>query len=339
MRAIFFTTLLTFFAFTYNSWAVHILIPKTGSMINKKTVHLIFTDTVGDIKVLTYKGGRASFLTKEKSKEDLFYYHYLLELEEGVNVFYVGDARLELTYKRVRVQQVYKFHGKTKGKECASCHGSLAEEKNCMGCHKFPSRDGMYIHGPIVRRGCFDCHRRDYGVLYTPDAELCKRCHYELVVWSDMPYQHGPFGAGSCVTCHDPHESSYKFLLRYEPKVKTCLVCHKQKEKKFKTFGYKFHPILTAVGCTVCHDPHASNYPKQLFQKPYTLCTSCHPKLKNMKRGHPIMAHPTVGPKIPGTNKRLTCSSCHDPHGSIYDDLLYASKAGNRICLICHKYQ
>ena len=97
MRAVLFTTLLAVFVFTYKAWAAHILTPKTGSVINRKTVHLIFTDTRGDVEVLTYKGGRASFLDKKKGREGLFYYHYLLELEEGVNVFSVGDAGLEPT--------------------------------------------------------------------------------------------------------------------------------------------------------------------------------------------------------------------------------------------------
>ena len=200
------------------------------------------------------------------------------------------------------------------------------------------------MHGPFAKRKCFSCHSSGYvkgvrfGLKGNSDFSLCSQCHFAPLVWRKMLYQHGPFAARNCTACHDPHEGNFRFLLKYEPKKGLCLACHRDKAKEFSSEGYRFHPILSAKGCVICHDPHASDYPKQLYDTPFKVCISCHPRFGKIKKGHPIVAHPVVGPLIPGTNEKLTCSSCHNPHGSPYESLLYAPRAGSRVCLKCHKY-
>ena len=64
-----------------------------------------------------------------------------------------------------------------------------------------------------------------------------------------------------------------------------------------------------------------------------TPCVDCHEDMADTP--HPVPTHPISGvpdPSRPG--KELTCSSCHDPHGSDHSSLLY--QEGYGICKRCH---
>ncbi len=322
--------------------SAEVLTPYSDSVVTRGRIHLVFTGPE-NARVLVKRGKNVLFVLK-KEKDGIFYHHYILELKKGKNLFYIdpGGIKLQISFRSTPFP--FKFHNKKSERKCFSCHFKRAKAVECFSCHRFRKGKRIYMHGPFARKECFYCHNRNYvrgirfGVKGKTDFDLCSQCHFAPLVWQDMLYQHGPFGARNCTACHDPHQGRYKFLLKNEPKIGVCLACHKKKEQEFSTSGYRFHPILSAKGCTVCHDPHATDFPKQLFAKPFRVCVACHPGFKSVKRGHPVVAHPVVGPFIPGTNRKLTCSSCHDPHGSLYDNLLYAPKAGNKICLLCHKY-
>ncbi len=335
--------LLLFLSWTSSLFAVEVLTPALRTVVKKDALYLVFKGPV-DSKVLVKKGVGAVFIRKD-SLAGVYVFHYLLKLRRGENLFFIdpGGERLKIFYKHSS-PVFYSYHRKGREKECLPCHNRDFVPSRCVACHRFEKDTAVYLHGPFYRKRCFSCHEREYQkgkrffVLGSSDFDLCMRCHTAPLVWQDMLYQHGPFGARSCTPCHDPHQAKYRFLLKNEPRLEVCLVCHRKKAEDLVRSGYKVHPIVSAKGCTVCHDPHASDYPKQLYDKPYNVCVGCHPKFKGRKRGHPVVAHPIVGVYIPGTRKKLTCSSCHDPHGSVYDSLLYASKAGNRICIWCHKY-
>ncbi len=163
-------------------------------------------------------------------------------------------------------------------------------------------------------------------------------CHTSKRWWMTKKYIHGPVAAGDCLACHDPHVSSYKYLLWADSKIKLCLSCHTDKEKEFEEPGYKFHGIINGKGCVVCHSPHATDYPYQLYKPIQPLCGSCHPKFLKIKKDHPVAGHPVSGVKNPiKPQKMLNCASCHDPHGSKYEKLLIG-RYGSAFCFKCHTY-
>ncbi len=117
-----------------------------------------------------------------------------------------------------------------------------------------------------------------------------------------------------------------------------CLKCHG--EVLAKTFK---HGPTEAGYCTLCHDPHASNQRFWLRKSTWDVCTTCHSEkasgvhvITGLLTG---ITHPTrlkSDPLRPG--RRLTCSSCHDPHSAESKDLFaYDIRNRNELCTICHR--
>jgi len=122
------------------------------------------------------------------------------------------------------------------------------------------------------------------------------------------------------------------------PSVKdTCLKCH----GSILNGNFKHGPV-DAGYCNLCHDPHASTYRAWLRKAPWDLCTTCHAEkasgvhvIAGFKSGktHPTRLKPD--PMRPG--KRLTCSSCHEPHSAVNKDLFaYHIKTWQELCPLCH---
>ncbi len=102
------------------------------------------------------------------------------------------------------------------------------------------------------------------------------------------------------------------------------------------------HGPAEAGQCTLCHDPHASNYSSWTRKQSWRLCTTCHAEKKT---GVHLIAgfvhgvsHPTEkwpDPSRPG--KRLSCVSCHSPHSSRTKELLgFDVRNKYEMCKYCH---
>lgn len=102
------------------------------------------------------------------------------------------------------------------------------------------------------------------------------------------------------------------------------------------------HGPADAGNCTLCHDPHASNYFWWVRAPSWRLCTTCHDEKKTS--GHLVasvrgqVSHPTrnrVDPLRP--ERMLACISCHEPHSSPVKDLLaFEIRETYQICGFCH---
>jgi len=119
-----------------------------------------------------------------------------------------------------------------------------------------------------------------------------------------------------------PENIESKFNLKPGAQQKVCLTCHADFEEKLKKAFV--HTPIKKGGCTACHNPHTSHYPKQLEAEASSLCLTCH------KAMLPAGARSTH--KVAAEGK---CVQCHDPHAS--DNKFNLLKSGNDLCYGCHK--
>jgi DmsE family decaheme c-type cytochrome len=173
-------------------------------------------------------------------------------------------------------------------------------------------------------------------------AETCANCH-EDVVTAFRKDPHGKTGrenwagAAGCETCHGPGsahaEEGDKSKIRnprlLSPTEATgaCLTCHERGDRA----GWKGSPHEQRdLSCLTCHKVHhgAETPPRNLLAKSdeFATCTSCHLRRKA------ALARSSHMPLREGS---MTCTSCHNPHGSSGPSMLKQNSV-NENCWACH---
>lgn len=174
----------------------------------------------------------------------------------------------------------------------------------------------------------------------TSEAEACAVCH-KAAVDTFAVTKHGvkadaktPSGKGKdCVACHtdaaehlkDPSKMPTAMTKRAsgQAKSETCQSCHKG--------GHVLEWTGSAhdrndVACTDCHRTHSPKDQVLVKQTQAGVCFTCHKDVRadTMKMsGHPIKTG------------QMSCSSCHNPHGSASKGQL-KEMTTNDTCNTCH---
>ncbi len=174
-------------------------------------------------------------------------------------------------------------------------------------------------------------------------SETCGDCHDELLA-AFKPSIHGrlaPFEAvgmkKGCEACHGPGsvhaETSdpadiltFSTKLNYAEKSEICLQCHTKHYWRTSE-----HP-LNGNACTDCHKVHNAKEEKLLAQAEPKLCYDCHQDIR-MKTLYP--SHHPIWEQERTGRKRMTCSDCHDVHGSPVKCLKTEERI-NDLCFRCH---
>ncbi len=307
-------------------------------------------------------------------KNGKIYLHFKLPLSSGRNRFVInpGDRSLSVLYTPLRTllnmaqlgHSTYEYHKNGKEPlECGQCHGTALPKdvtfklrKNlrqcevftsrCYSCHRDLIEDSKWTHSPAANLYCGSCH--DLGpnnnnakhLINTKIDQSCFQCHVTGRKWGKMSHVHGPVGTGDCTVCHDPHGEKYQYQLWANGKAEICVTCHTNKEKLIKNtpLGFRVHGIVIGGGCIACHSPHASENRFQLYKPINDLCVGCHVSMRGIIVGHPVGGHPVRGKKDPRRKGReLSCTSCHNPHGSNFIDMLIGDLLGGHVCSKCHK--
>ena len=138
------------------------------------------------------------------------------------------------------------------------------------------------VHNPVKEGMCTTCHQavQDAGkggkhpgnltiTLVQQGAALCSMCHEPK---NKKKVVHAPDQGGDCTSCHNPHQSPNKGMLK-EAMPKLCFQCHPDSMVKHQVM----HPPVAAGDCSGCHDNHQSDYPNRLVQAGNALCFTCHP--------------------------------------------------------------
>jgi DmsE family decaheme c-type cytochrome len=169
---------------------------------------------------------------------------------------------------------------------------------------------------------CAGCHQSQTGIANTKhgvtgdsrtpagSGKTCTACHGDAAAHLQDPVKNKPanrFGKG-----HDPLKQS-----------ESCLSCHQG--------GTRVHwqgsaHDRTRVSCNDCHSVHAAKDQVLVQQTQAGVCFTCHKEQRAaMMR---FSSHPL-------RSGQMSCSSCHQPHGSVGEHQLIRTSV-NDTCYTCH---
>ncbi len=169
--------------------------------------------------------------------------------------------------------------------------------------------------------------------------EACVDCHEELVAEFAgtihariRPHEYATAEQG-CEACHGPGEEHAEEedpekirsfgKLSSEEASAACLVCHSGTEMGY---WHASEHAIGDVGCTECHKIHGGSDHELRF-KAQSGCEECHADVAaemHLPSHHPLR------------EGKMTCSDCHDPHGSAVEGNLRTEERSNDLCLTCH---
>jgi predicted CXXCH cytochrome family protein len=272
--------------------------------------------------------------------------------------------------------------------------------RSCVECHDPHAANQEYVLKKPVQDLCLSCHvappnktapsNQDASMpspeVVTASAQSNDAQYLKL----SSKYVHEP-SKKSCLWCHDAHGSEFPKELR-APVRDLCMDCHGANSEKIvqsnqpfpllgglvslppKTFEkltyldlkekYVHEPANTS--CAFCHDPHASDYPKELHAPVQEVCIACHgpnaeriirseqpipilggqvilpPKtfktlteLNLAKFGHPVSRHP-VYVAATADKPELNCASCHNSHSTPTGPKRLLAQQ-QELCARCHE--
>lgn len=180
-------------------------------------------------------------------------------------------------------------------------------------------------------------------------AETCLECHDDPEVMGIMHRKHAvsadgrtPFASRQCETCHGASpqhlEKPAEGEKRKPPTItfgmnaatpvdeqnNVCLGCHEGGiQMHWRGSTHQF----AGLSCATCHDTHEVRSPMETSKGQQEACYSCHTdvRLEMSKKSH----HPV-------REGILSCSGCHNPHGSFTQAMLQGVTV-NQTCYQCHE--
>ena len=186
----------------------------------------------------------------------------------------------------------------------AQADRSLEGDKQCTMCHNEDSPT------PTLT-----IYQTKHGVKADGRTPGCQGCHGASVDHRTDPGKSPDvvFGAKS------------KHLSSAHDRNAACLSCHESSILPRTHWSGSAHEV-NGVACTDCHQSHT---PTQNVLNPLTqpeVCAKCHKA--EQAQTHRISRHPILEGKV-------TCSSCHNVHGSDGPKLL-VKESVNETCYMCH---
>jgi DmsE family decaheme c-type cytochrome len=171
---------------------------------------------------------------------------------------------------------------------------------------------------------CLGCHDdRNKGLMGTTHGKAA--------------HPRSPAAAQGCESCHgpgsrhveDPSDDTRirKFsTMASRDTSATCLSCHTQSSHAL--WQGSAHDART-LSCTTCHSVHDAKSDRAQLKAPTEIetCATCHrAQVMKVKR----VSH------MPVTEGKMTCTTCHNPHGSTNVRQLRVGNWINESCMSCH---
>ena len=170
-------------------------------------------------------------------------------------------------------------------------------------------------------------------------SETCATCHEDVVKGfatnphSKIAAMHGKNGV-TCESCHGPGQAHVEgggdktkiFNPATAPAKQVdekCLSCHAGQHANFLRSPH----AKANVSCLGCHTVHASKDVHLLKAAQPALCYQCH---TDVKPSFNMPFHHKVNEGV------VSCSDCHDPHGTFGKNNLKSTADMNAVCTKCH---
>jgi len=194
---------------------------------------------------------------------------------------------------------------------------------NCTAgdCHA-KEKQFKFLHGPAAVGACDVCHayadeKKHTFQLRRAEKDLCNFCHVGMQIGKSV---HKPVQEGQCLSCHNPHGSEDRQMLRAKNMGALCASCHADVTKGRK----EVHGPVAAGNCATCHNAHSSDHPRLLVAEGRALCLGCHKDMAQQLQTVKNIHKPAEG----------ECLQCHEPHASNQKMQLKAPPLD--LCLSCH---
>jgi len=192
------------------------------------------------------------------------------------------------------------------------------------------------------------------------DAAKCLECHEDKTKGKHV---HSAIAMG-CTTCHEVKvEKDTTTIELTSPRQELCVTCHDKSKQA------TLHGPYAKGNCVLCHDPHTTEFEKQLRAEGNSLCLECHhagawqgkftpfkslyelteaefneiPQIDldpALKFGHPIGRHRVADLPDPlRAGAKMSCLSCHESHGGDKPRMVRrADYQGKKmdVCDACH---
>ncbi len=292
---------------------ITLLTPNEDCIVYNRSpfTHLVIkVSDEGDLK-------RLKLLAKEKEigplttrrQKDSFFVHYRVPLDKGKNIFTLLPVKKKISIEsrpyralldpKFDQTGVYLYHRQqTMMKECRPCHD----------VDTMPA-DSAVTPSP-----------------YGKAAPACYSCHKSLL--ENRKWLHGPAEHLLCESCHTQKKEGGRIAVKSGMDSFLCYGCHQPKDKALGDKVYS-HPFMAFGTCSVCHDPHGSNYPLQLWaDSKAEICVGCHVDKEV------LVQKDSGGLFVHGIIKGGGCVVCHDAHASGSPFILYDTT--NKLCVSCH---
>ena len=175
-------------------------------------------------------------------------------------------------------------------------------------------------------------------------ADTCLTCHTDQgdtlkgTAHAQAKNPRTPAATLGCESCHGPGQAHVddenkgnikKYAqMTAEESSGTCLSCHNR--GNHAGWEGSAHEARN-LSCTTCHSVHSpKSFERQLVKRTQTeVCATCHRAV--VAKTERAVAH------MPVREGKMSCSSCHNPHGSINN--VKALKTGSSVgelCISCH---
>jgi DmsE family decaheme c-type cytochrome len=176
----------------------------------------------------------------------------------------------------------------------------------------------------------------------TVTAATCAECHDEVVAAFETSthgraWKHGDRDAtATCTNCHggaerhvesgDPADMTTPKELAPAAAAELCMTCHKENPEQAHWQGSAHQ--RRGVTCTDCHTLHAEPSSDSMTNAAMRseTCYRCHQDVRSEMRK--VSHHPV-------REGKMTCLSCHNPHGTLTKANLRAGSV-NELCYDCH---